>query len=155
MVGLGLLKTELGTRQHWRDNVTMFSGQQMIDYCRMSVLVAATLSRHQGLNTSRIFSRQWSSITLWRCHCRQAIQLSRAQLCLNCELCWILQCTWEWDQCCVSVDSCSPRDSGRGEHSWSTPGTRPVALNRDRHLRRNMWRTQIQRIRINPNLDEW
>ena len=33
---------ELGTRQHCRDNVTMSSGQKIVDYCIMSMLIVAT-----------------------------------------------------------------------------------------------------------------
>ena len=47
---------ELGTWQHCRDNVTMFSGQLNIDYYRMSIILVATPLRHRGLNMFSIFS---------------------------------------------------------------------------------------------------
>ena len=46
---------ELGTRQHCRNNVTMFSGQKMVDYCRMSKVDVDSPFRHQGLNVFRFF----------------------------------------------------------------------------------------------------
>ena len=47
---------ELGTRQHCHDNVTLFSGQKVVDYCIVSLFAAATLFRHLGLDIVRIFS---------------------------------------------------------------------------------------------------
>ena len=50
--------SELGTRQHCRNNVTMFSDHKFVEYC--SIIPEALL----------------------RCRCREAINLSRAQFCL-------------------------------------------------------------------------
>ena len=61
---------ELGQRQHCRDNVTMFSGQTMVDYCIM--VVVATPFRHRGLH---IFACHWRSIVLSRCRCRVVARL--------------------------------------------------------------------------------
>ena len=36
-------KAELGTQQHCRDNVTMFSGQKIVDYDIMTIFVVAYL----------------------------------------------------------------------------------------------------------------
>ena len=63
------LSCQLGTRQHCRDNVTMFSGQKMIDYLDNEALIFL------------VFSCHWSSITLLHCRCRKAKKLSRVQLC--------------------------------------------------------------------------
>ena len=54
---------------------------KMVDYCFMSIFVAATPFRHQGLNFFRIFSCHIISIMLSHCRCREAKNLSRAQLC--------------------------------------------------------------------------
>ena len=67
---------ELGTRQHCRDNVTMISGHKIVGYCIMSIFAGAAQ-----------FSGQWSSITK-RCRCREAKQLSRAQLCSYLDYLW-------------------------------------------------------------------
>ena len=44
----------MGTRQHCRDNVTMFSGQEKVVYCIRVIFVAATPFRRRGLNIFRI-----------------------------------------------------------------------------------------------------
>ena len=71
---------ELGTRQHCRDNVTMFSGQNTVDNGIMSSLVVAPLFRHSGLSIFSILSRLCSYVTLWRCLWREAKRWLRAQL---------------------------------------------------------------------------
>ena len=45
----------MGTRQHWRDNVTMFSGHKVVGYCILTIFVVATPSRHRDLNIFRMF----------------------------------------------------------------------------------------------------
>ena len=37
---------ELGTRQFFRDNVTMFSGHKVVSNCHFTIFVVATPSRH-------------------------------------------------------------------------------------------------------------
>ena len=46
---------ELGTGQHSRDNVTMFSGKTIVDYCSLCTFFVATPLRHQQLKHFRIF----------------------------------------------------------------------------------------------------
>ena len=46
--------SELGTRQHCRDNGGMFSGQKMVVCYIMSIFVVATPFRHQGRNICHI-----------------------------------------------------------------------------------------------------
>ena len=76
------LYSELGTRQHCRDNVTMFVG-----YCIFTTFVVASPFRHRALKMFRIFSCPSSSyiyivaLPLSRYRCREAKNLSRAQLC--------------------------------------------------------------------------
>ena len=53
-------------RQRCRDNVTMFLGPKMVEYCIMSLFAAVTPFRHQVLDIFRIFSCPCSSITLLR-----------------------------------------------------------------------------------------
>ena len=62
---------ELGTRQHYIDNVTMFSGHTVVGYCIMALLVVTTPFRHRDLNIFCISSSHWSS-TVSRCRCREA-----------------------------------------------------------------------------------
>ena len=57
------VKLELGTRQHCRENGTMFSGQKTVDDDIMSIFVVATLFRHRGFKNCPIFSRLSSSTT--------------------------------------------------------------------------------------------
>ena len=52
---------ELGTRQHCRDNVTMFSGNTIVAYSIMAKFVVTNQFRHRGLNIFRIFACHWSS----------------------------------------------------------------------------------------------
>ena len=47
---------ELGTRQHRRDNVTMFSGHTIGAYSIMAKFVVTNQFRHRGLNIFRIFA---------------------------------------------------------------------------------------------------
>ena len=78
MVEFQYKTAELGTRQHSRDNVKMFLGQTIVDYCIMSIFVAAASSfRHQVPTIFWIFTCQWSSTEL---RCGEAKQLSCAQL---------------------------------------------------------------------------
>ena len=72
---------ELGMRQYCRDNETMFSGHKVVCYCNFTTFGVATPSRHRDLNIFQFFSGSCGSITLSRCCCREAIKLSRAQLC--------------------------------------------------------------------------
>ena len=69
---------ELGTPQHCRDNVTMFSDHTVVGYSNITLFVVATTFRHRALKIFRILSCIWSSITLSRCRCRKAYKLSRA-----------------------------------------------------------------------------
>ena len=48
---------ELGTRQHYRDNVTMFSGQKVVGYCILIQFIVTTSFRHRDLNIFYIFFR--------------------------------------------------------------------------------------------------
>ena len=79
-----MLVSELGTRQHCRDNVTMFSGLKAVEFCIFTIFAVATPSSHRALIFFLyFFSCPWGSmysITLSRCRCRKAKQLSRAQL---------------------------------------------------------------------------
>ena len=50
-----ILKAELGTRQHCRENVVMFSGQKMVDNCILTIFVVATPCKHRGLHIFLIF----------------------------------------------------------------------------------------------------
>ena len=64
---------ELGTRQHCRDYVTMFSGQKnggLQPYLYIATFGMATPFRHRGLKICRIFSCPWRSITFSRCRWR-------------------------------------------------------------------------------------
>ena len=63
------------------DNATMFSGHKVVRYCNITIFGLATASRHWYLNIFLIFSGPWGSITFLRCRCREAVKLSRAQLC--------------------------------------------------------------------------
>ena len=45
-----MLLVELGTRQHCRDNMTMFSGVKVVGYCIITISVVATPFRHRDLN---------------------------------------------------------------------------------------------------------
>ena len=47
--------SELGTQQHCRDNVTMFSGHTVIGYCIITIFIVATPFRHRDLNIFRKF----------------------------------------------------------------------------------------------------
>ena len=47
--------SELGTRQHCRVSVTVFSSQQIVDYCIMPAFVVANPLKHRGFNIFRIF----------------------------------------------------------------------------------------------------
>ena len=77
--------SDLGMRQHCRDNVTMFSGRKMVDYCLIFVLASSFMHR------CRFLSLMLYYCTLARCRCREAIQLSRAQLWLSW---WGLKISW-------------------------------------------------------------
>ena len=65
--------TELGKRQHWRNNVTMLSGQHFF------LLIALWLNLlwllhldTQAFKFFRIFYCHWNSNMFWRCRCREA-----------------------------------------------------------------------------------
>ena len=77
---------ELGTRQQNSDNVTMFSGQEIVDFWIISIFVTATPFWHWSLN---IFSYHCSSVMFSRCRCREAKNVSHAQLWHN-----YLKCCW-------------------------------------------------------------
>ena len=79
VVPIPTILIELGTRQHCRDNLTIFSGHKIVGYCIMLQLL------HLDTETLTFFifvSGHRSFITLSRCNCRKAKQLSRAQLSL-------------------------------------------------------------------------
>ena len=59
--------TELGTRQHYRDNVTMFLGHKIVHFCIMSLFVERISIRHRDLNPFRIFR---ITEALFCCRCR-------------------------------------------------------------------------------------
>ena len=68
-------------RQHCRNNVTMFSDQQTVDYGIMSIFVAATPFRNPGLNVFWDFFLVFEPLhtvlrCMSRCRCREAKQLS-------------------------------------------------------------------------------
>ena len=48
-------RAELGTQQHCRDNVTMFSSLKVVGFCFFTIFVVATPSRHRYLNIFRFF----------------------------------------------------------------------------------------------------
>ena len=54
-VNLIFVSNQLGTRHHFRNHVTMFSGHKSVGYSILSIFVAATLFRHRGLNVFHIF----------------------------------------------------------------------------------------------------
>ena len=65
----GKLISELGSRQHCRDDVTMFAGHKIDGYCitSMSIFEVATSFRHRTLNNSYFF---WVNSAI--SHCRVA-----------------------------------------------------------------------------------
>ena len=73
---------ELGTRQHFRDIGTTFSGQKWL-FMVLCLHSLWQVFKHRGLKIFNTFSCLRSSITLSRCCCREAKKLSRAQLCLE------------------------------------------------------------------------
>ena len=68
---------ELGKRQYCRDNGTLFSGLEVESYCIMPICVVATPVICRDLKIFIVFSCPWR---LSCCRCREAKQLSRAQL---------------------------------------------------------------------------
>ena len=78
--------TATTSRQHCRDNVNMPSGQNIVDYCKMSRFVVATpfTFGHQGLHIFIFFLSLLCCrcrIVLSYCRCREAKKCPRAQLC--------------------------------------------------------------------------
>ena len=79
---------ELGTRQHYRDSVTMFSGHKMVAYSIMSLFFVATPFRHRNSRYRYHFSYFFLSLNLYcgtlsRCRCCKAKKLSRVQFCCS------------------------------------------------------------------------
>ena len=80
---------ELGTRQHCRDNVTMFSGQIIVYYCvyiRCGWLLHLDTEAIQFLYFVLSLKLYYAVTLLSSCNCREAKQLLRAQLCSVCIL---------------------------------------------------------------------
>ena len=78
VVPIPTILLQLGTRLHCRDKL-FFLGHKIVGYCIMLQLL------HLDTETLTFFifvSGHRSFITLLRCDCREAKQLSRAQLCL-------------------------------------------------------------------------
>ena len=70
---------ELGTRQHCR---TMLSGQKPVDYGVMSIFAVAIPFRTEAFPILAFFlSLKLQNVTVSCCRCREAKELSRAQLC--------------------------------------------------------------------------
>ena len=68
---------ELGTRLHCRDNVTMFLGHTIMDYCHMYICMYSLWLLHLDTETSKnllsMFSCYPSSITLSHCRYREDV----------------------------------------------------------------------------------
>ena len=47
----------MGTRQHYRDNVTMFSGHKVVGYCILFLVIVTTSFRHRDLKHILYFFR--------------------------------------------------------------------------------------------------
>ena len=66
---------ELGTRQHCRDNVTMFSSHKSVGYCFITIFVVAKLY----LDTETLIFIEFFLVpeALLRCRCRESLKYCR------------------------------------------------------------------------------
>ena len=69
----GSTTLELGTRQHGRVNVTLFSGLKGVGYCNITKVVVVSPFRHKDITgiIFQIFSWPEISIMFLRCRCRK------------------------------------------------------------------------------------
>ena len=77
----GSTTLELGTRQHGRVNVTLFSGHKGVGYCNITKVVVVSPFRHKDIIIFLIFSCPEISIMFLRCRCSEAKKMSRARFC--------------------------------------------------------------------------
>ena len=93
----------------------------VISYYNITIIVVTSSSRHRDLCIFRILSGPWGSITLLRRRRREAIQLSRAQLCswkikISGKLETLLVCCWSGPKSIPLLrDNCDRQQQHRGQ----------------------------------------
>ena len=62
----------MGTRQFFRNNMTMYSGYKVVCNCHFTIFVVAITYWHGGLTIFQIFSRPWLALEAFL-HCRVVV----------------------------------------------------------------------------------